>query len=229
MLLLGLQTEMRKLKKAEKPDILAANETGWTIELLATPPHTPEYKVIERRYGHPEIRERLADETHHKCAYCESRMEAVSFPHIEHILPKSRHREKTFEWDNLTVACQVCNTKKDTREPTADNFVHPYTDEPEQRFHFFGAFMASKNGELSARNMINWLELNRSPLVVSRNEVVNRVVQIYLEAISLQREARREFLDLSLAPLLDEKSPYSLVATCVAANCESEYANLINA
>jgi hypothetical protein len=133
----------------------------------------------------------------------------------------------TFTWENLTIACQVCNTRKGTTDPRADNFVHPYHDEPEHRFHFFGPLMASPPNDLAARNMINWIDLNRGPLVISRSEIASRVHQIYLEAVALPVSSRREFLRLAMARMASAESRHSRVAECMAHACETEYAQLI--
>jgi 5-methylcytosine-specific restriction endonuclease McrA len=42
----------------------------------------------------------------HKCQYCGSTKELT----IDHIIPRSRGGEDT--WENLTVACMPCNTRK---------------------------------------------------------------------------------------------------------------------
>ena len=214
---------MRKIGKGDKPEILSQNEVAWTIELLSATPGTAEFKQIERRYGHVDIRARLGEETHHKCAYCESHIEAIAFPHIEHIKPKSGHRELTFAWDNLTLACPACNTNKGTTEPTARNFVHPYVDEPEKRFDFVGSLIAPAPDDLTAKNMINWLDLNRSALVISRSEIAMRVHDIFLEAIRLPEVVRREFLSLSIGRLASPESRHSRVAECMARICEWMY------
>lgn len=47
----------------------------------------------------------------HTCQYCGSREKLT----IDHILPKSRGGQDT--WENLATACYVCNTKKGNRTP----------------------------------------------------------------------------------------------------------------
>jgi len=42
----------------------------------------------------------------HTCQYCESKKRLT----IDHIIPKSRGGQDT--WENMVVACSVCNTKK---------------------------------------------------------------------------------------------------------------------
>jgi hypothetical protein len=44
-----------------------------------------------------------------KCAYCESQITVVTYGAIEHFYPKARYPDKTFEWSNLLLSCDVCN------------------------------------------------------------------------------------------------------------------------
>jgi len=214
---------MRKTEKIAKPPILVANDVQWTQELVAAEKGTSQFKEIESRYGHEEIRSTLREETYSKCVYCESYIDGVSFPHIEHILPKHSHTDLTFEWDNLTLACPACNTYKGIGEPTNNNFIHPYADAPEDRFHFIGSLIAPTGSDIAAKNMVNWLRLNRGGLVIDRADIVLRVIGIYLEAITLPLEARREFIDLSIEPLKAPNARFSRVAECAATLCEEQY------
>ena len=218
---------MRRLQKQPKPDILVANEDEWIDDLLhANPP--PSNSVVASRYGASEIRAALSHETFNKCAYCESLIGAVSYPHVEHIRPKNLHKHLTFEWSNLTLACQVCNTKKGVHDVNEDNFVHPYDQNPEEEFHFAGAFMGVTANNSAARLMRNWLDLNRADLVVLRLEVIQRVESIYLEAVSLRKESRRPFIDLSLPAITSADKQFSRVAVCAVKYFETEYGDLID-
>lgn len=44
-----------------------------------------------------------------KCAYCETHIESKKGQDIEHFYPKAIYWWKTFEWENLLIACQTCN------------------------------------------------------------------------------------------------------------------------
>lgn len=218
---------MRKIEKLAKPDVLVNSEALWTADLLAETPGTSEYKTIEKRYGHAGIRNRLREETQCKCVYCESHIENAGYPHIEHIRPKSTNPHLTFAWENLTISCNRCNVNKSNTEPSNTNYVHPYNDEPEIHFSFIGSFMTPISGDLRALNMMNWLDLNRNGLIISRTEVVHKVRDIYLQAINLPVEARREFITLAIAALTGREKLYSRVAECTARAYEQEYAHML--
>ena len=77
--------------------------------------------------------------------------------------------------------------------------------------------------------MINWLDLNRADLIVSRSEIIQRILGIYQEAFRLPVDARREFLDLALEPLTHISHRHSRVATCAAEALEILYAQALAA
>lgn len=82
------------------------------------------------------------------CAYCEALLE-IGTTSIEHFVPKSRHREFTFEPLNLTSACGRCNATaiKGSKETivgainpnySSNTFkiVHPRLDNPNAHIIF---------------------------------------------------------------------------------------------
>lgn len=214
---------MLKLTKGEKPQSLVDNATAWTAELVEAKKENKDYSEIESRYRQPDVLSGLEAETISKCAYCESRIGAVAYPHIEHIMPKGRFLDLTFDWDNLTLACPRCNTRKSTRVPTPNNFVHPYNDDPEQSFGYLGPFMYAVRENGAAAIMRDWLDLNRAGLVEGRLRVVSQVEAVYRTSLYMPRDARREYVDASLNPLTSTDSEYSAVARWTATAFESMY------
>src|SRR5436853_4660489 len=101
------------LNKGAKPEILAEHAKNWTTELLeAIAAGTSLSEARKRRYNHDDIKQALLAETYGKCAYCESKIRHITYGDIEHIVPKSVDPSLSYEWDNLTLACDVCNTEK---------------------------------------------------------------------------------------------------------------------
>ena len=104
---------MIPIVRSAPPRVLAENGEAWTAELLAAlASEDPVPKQLLYRYGHPDVFAQLAEDAHSKCMYCESKIAHVSFPHVEHIAPKTTYPERTFEWENLGLACQACNKTK---------------------------------------------------------------------------------------------------------------------
>lgn len=82
------------------------------------------------------------------CAFCEGRLEAGTTA-IEHIVPKGKHREFTYEPKNLVSACGRCNSTriKGGKETLIGplnpiyslnrfKIVHPILDEPDEHIVF---------------------------------------------------------------------------------------------
>lgn len=168
---------MIKLTKQPEPQILQENGAHWLQVLQdkiasGEPPSDAE----KSRYRHPEIKEALKIETHGKCAYCESHLLHIAFGDVEHISPKSLKLADTFRWDNLTLACDACNTYK----RDAANLIDPYKDAPDQFFKFLGpmiyAYPQHVRGVLTAKQ----LRLNRAELLESRNRRLEYISSILL-------------------------------------------------
>ena len=51
----------------------------------------------------------LKDETHGKCAYCESATSTVAYGDVEHFRPKSVYWWLAYCYDNFSYSCQLCN------------------------------------------------------------------------------------------------------------------------
>jgi len=68
----------------------------------------------DSRYKLDDIKDTLIGYYHHKCAYCEQRIEQF---HVEHYRPKRIYYWLAFSWDNLIVACPDCNTSKGSNFP----------------------------------------------------------------------------------------------------------------
>lgn len=170
---------MIKLTKFPKPKVLVDNADQWTTELMSYV--NSEQKIpdsVKNRYNHPEIKEVLTNETRGKCMYCEGYIGAVSFSHIEHFRPKSIYPKQTFEWENLGLACQVCNTNKKDKFDETLPFINPYQDNPDDYFIFLGTMILQKPGCARAENMKNQLRLNRVELLEQRSEAIEKVMNL---------------------------------------------------
>jgi len=56
-----------------------------------------------------------------KCVYCKSKIRqgTTAIP-IEHVVPKSKYSQFTFESKNLVLSCPMCNIQKGTKETLTD-------------------------------------------------------------------------------------------------------------
>lgn len=170
---------MIKLSKGIKPKVLVDNASQWTTEYLTClNANLKPSDTIEHRYNNTEIKNALEKETHGKCAYCESKIKHIEFGDIEHILPKKKTARPDLyvEWTNLTLACEVCNriNKKDYYDPQIP-LINPYIDNPDDFFLFIGTIISARDNNSRGYVTESTLDLNRSDLVVQRNERLQSV------------------------------------------------------
>ncbi|MFQ3679245.1 MAG: HNH endonuclease [Pseudanabaenaceae cyanobacterium] len=131
------------MTKGAAPPILRENAAAWHAELLALRQQKAPKKQtdkVQQRYRHKQVKVALVQAFYGRCAYCESQITAVTYGAIEHFFPKSRYPDRTFAWENLLLACDVCNScKGDTFPLAADGtplLVNPSTENPAAHLQF---------------------------------------------------------------------------------------------
>lgn len=169
---------MRRLSKHDKPEVLQVNADRWKQEYLSALQQRTMGGIsgaLPNRYTHAQIRNALALETSKKCAYCESSIDQVSYPHVEHIRPKSKFPELVVEWGNLTVGCEQCNTHKGDYYNEIEPILNPYEDEPGEHLIFAGSMVRQRPGDELGERSILRLKLYRAALTAAREERLNAV------------------------------------------------------
>jgi hypothetical protein len=185
---------MIPLRKLEEPEMLRRNRARWTAELLAAI-ETGDKKLIQNRkkkYNQKEVKDQLKRETREKCAYCESRVTVVAHGDIEHVTPKSIEPERTFDWSNLTFACQICNQNKTDKEDIFD----PYVDPIEEVAYLAPPYLVGRT--VKTKSTIIQLDLNRVELIEDRTAHI-RDFSRALEAI--ENEANEDLRTLLITQL----------------------------
>ncbi|WP_018898930.1 HNH endonuclease [Rhizobium sp. 2MFCol3.1] len=163
---------MIKIQKGDEPQVITDNIAEWEgilrgHEAAGTNPSDTQLN----RYRHDDIKAALLAETHRKCAYCESRFGHVYYGDIEHVTPKKLGIEHRFRWENLTIACRICNTNKGIKE----NLVDPYIHDPEDLFYIQGPTILPLPDSSIARFTEMTIDLNRSELLERRNEKLRKL------------------------------------------------------
>ncbi|WKL57762.1 HNH endonuclease [Asticcacaulis sp. ZE23SCel15] len=207
---------MIKLEKRPKPQILTDNEARW-LKVLQDKMDAGETPTAyeKSRYRHPDVKSELLLETHEKCAYCESKFRHVHHGDVEHIYPKSLDVKKTFEWENLTLACEVCNQFKTNNDPNVESIIDPYEVNPEEHFVFLGGMIfANTQSGLATRAI---LRLHRAELVETRNERADRVMTIFLQIldVSLPINVRRALYEDLLLVEAAPSAQYAAMTRCI--------------
>lgn len=158
---------MRRLAKEAKPAVLEREADSLTCEFAANPRTTP----WKRR----EIVAALERETRGKCAYCEAKVSAVAWNHVEHVLPKSRFPHLVVEWSNLTIACPRCNVYKGDYADDEVPLLNPYRDQPSERLVFAFSLIRPVPGDPSSEVTVKILRLHRAELTEQRQAAVERL------------------------------------------------------
>lgn len=102
---------MIRVVRTAEPSYLAKRRTKWLAELREARRlgDKVRFRKLQGRYGHKEIKNALSAMFSTRCAFCESAIEVVAAPHIEHFRPKQRYVSLTYAWNNLLLSCPKCN------------------------------------------------------------------------------------------------------------------------
>ena len=179
---------MIRVRRGNEPAILKTNRATWTASLVASATPKQRAKAISK-YRHPEIKRALVGCFHGKCAYCESKILHVDFGHIEHFHPKSnpQYRHLTFDWNNLFLACAVCNGPlfKGVKFPDQNEGgppVNPCEEDPSDHLSFVfdtKAKLATVTFKSTrGRTTIDLLGLNRDDLRTYRSKFIEKLIVI---------------------------------------------------
>jgi uncharacterized protein (TIGR02646 family) len=148
---------------------------------------------------------RLAHMSHHKCAYCESPINAQRSGQVDHFRPKSLFPSLCYDWGNYFLACGGCNGQKSDKWPERGGYVRPDEGDPAARFRFSrdGAIAAAPD-DTEAENTIRDLGLDRSLLCRWRRLAIAMVLDDIEDTLSLLRE--RPDLEESVSRLVDRQA-----------------------
>jgi HNH endonuclease len=132
-------------------------------------------KSISDRYKSSDIKASLWQETKYKCAYCESRIQHIDYGDVEHMQPKINGAWHRFAYENLTIACGVCNTNKHQHL----GILNPYVDEPSDHLMAEGPMVIRRPGSDSGMITEQRLRLNRPALLERRTERLDAVARLW--------------------------------------------------
>ena len=168
------------------------------------------------RYRHPQVKVALVTETNGKCAYCESKLLHIHHGDVEHIYPKSLAPERTFEWSNLTLACEVCNQNKSDRDPYVKSIIDPYGTDPADHLLFSGPLVFSRGTALGTATRAI-LDLNRGELAERRKEQLDRLMAIYESMLRMDvpLQAKKAIYNDLRAREGSASAPYTAMARAV--------------
>ncbi len=166
---------MRNVDRPKKPPSLCRNATRWRKELLAALSSTKQDReLINRRfnrYNKEDIRTALKEMYGGLCCYCESKIGVVSFYNIEHRKPKKHYPEYTFEWDNLHLVCQMCNTYKSDKWCDTNPILDSARDNIQDHLSYKNVGRIRWPKSHRGTTTIDHAQLNRQGLLDDRLEI----------------------------------------------------------
>lgn len=188
----------------------------------------PDFNIFNRFLV--EIRELLIEESQNRCVYCEEKLGVTSKGQTSNYYPKSLYPKVAFDWGNLFLSCQFCNSSKGPFDPELDGervILHPVLDNIEEELieNEFGMLIGKTK---KAQNTIDLLNLNREPLVSQRlknNLLAKLSKEGYSEASSIiGNDFYKNFdesissLELLLTTEIGEKKQKQLLYNMIYAN-----------
>jgi len=191
---------MIQVARTEKPEILTRKEDLWRSDLKNaliefkinnTPITRRKLDAAFNKYKQKQVKNSLLIMFSSKCAYCESHISHIGFGNIEHYQPKSKFPDLCFNWDNLLLGCEICNSvvfkgQKFPEDNDGGPFVNPVKENPDDFFDFEydkdtgTANVIPKNER--AKTTEKGLGLNRPELVIHRSSIVRKMVFAALKA-----------------------------------------------
>lgn len=164
-----------------------------------------------KKYGSKQVKSVLKEIFYDKCAYCEQRISSSQFGDVEHFRPKSVYWWLALTWENLLLACEVCNTSYKSnnfpvngRRATKTSVLNrekyllldPLTEDPEEFIKYDdaeGVVIEAINSQASKRvdACIEFYGLNREKLVDERKEklmLFNVFLALYQDSTSEQNK-----------------------------------------
>ncbi|MEP3122442.1 MULTISPECIES: HNH endonuclease [Alphaproteobacteria] len=207
---------MIRLIKGDPPERLVKHAARWTKSVLDKLSKGEKLTSSDvGRYNHAEIKGALLSETHSKCAYCESKVRHVTYGDIEHVVPKSDDPSRMFAWDNLTIACDVCNTNKKNAPVQDDTFVDPYRVDPEFAFWPQGPLVFALPGRDDALRTERLLKLNRGELVERRTERLKYLNSLLQNIENAKSEDVKQILWNDFCDEAESDKEYAALARCL--------------
>ena len=145
------------------------------------------------------------------CAYCEGSYEGTSYPQIEHFKPKSLYPELMFDYNNMNLACQICNMTK--LDKYNEKLINPTEDEPDEHLKY-KAYMICALDE-RGKTTIDMLNLNSEERTGKREEDYNKIndrlqlINKWIERMDEENEKiTQSFIELIDQTVKDVKSKF---------------------
>lgn len=205
---------MHSVTRTTKPESLRKNADEWTKNLLK---QLNIFKEVDKipskytdKYRQTDVQKELRRMYKKRCCYCESKIGAQSYEHIEHLKPKSKFPHECFEWENLHWVCPICNsTHKGNKWDRENPILDPTKDRIEEYIDIdliTGKIIPIEDDE-RAKTTIEDTGLNRIKLKEERQEVIKKINRYILLA---KKRNNIEYL-VEMLKIEAESSSYPII------------------
>ena len=143
-------------------------------------------------------------------------------------VPKSFAPERWFDWSNLTLACDICNTNKGNFVGDHNTFVDPYSMDPRDHLQFWGPLIFPRAGSEAGSITEKILDLNRGRLVEKRKERLENLLK-HVEVI--KRTASKELqkiLAMNFRQETTDGREFAALSRYVLKSLEGEFPDLFS-
>lgn len=183
---------MHSVVRGKKPTSLKDNAAKWKNDLLGQVSQYSTFTDIPskyvNKYKQEDVKQELINMYEGLCCYCESPIGVQTYEQIEHLKPKSIFPSLCFEWNNLHLCCQVCNTsyKKDNwdyNNPILDPTVDKIDDFLEINLETGEIVLINHNAR--GKITIEHAGLNRLNLVQRRKSIIDKMKKLLINAADI--------------------------------------------
>lgn len=207
------------MAKIVKTDISTLSEDEQSKWPLDSDKVTVKYNKLEKKlpalqsedfsnvYKHSVVFKCLRKDFHDKCAYCQSHLDfSTAYYPVEHYRPKAAYIPEgskakvspaywwlAYDWSNLLLSCQVCNTNKGNHFPLEKEtqrdipnknvkreeplILNPVADDFNEHIAYLCEEAKPKSGSRKGETTIRLLDLNREELLNSRRDALIAFLQ----------------------------------------------------
>lgn len=149
----------------------------------------------DSRYKYVDVRDRLENIYHQKCAFCETSDELM---HVEHFRPKrGGYYWLAYSWDNLLLACPMCNSHKGNEFPLSKNGIKAEFRNTEEENNNINSLSSEYdktekplliNPETVTQEVLDEIRFGKDGSIESENEICAKTI----EQCNLDRDSLRQ-------------------------------------
>jgi hypothetical protein len=199
--------------RLQEPEILTRKKDTWKNNFISSGKDRPS----TTQYGHHTVRECLNTMSNHKCYYCEQTLKDT-INEIDHFIEVAERKDLAFEWTNLYLACDNCNSKHSNTSIPVTDVLDPCVasnQEIERAIYFETEQIKAVPGSDIGLLSIKKYKLHTDLLDRLRSKRLNAFYEEYVEIKEQQtREGRTSYSNAEMHKILryaNADQPFSLM------------------